>query len=383
MKIAIAQIEIIPGRPDLNFIKIKEYVDKAKDKNVDMVVFPELSVPGYLIGDMWEERAFLNDVALYNQEVIKLAKDIHIVFGTISINFENNYTDGRPIINNILYYVDAKMGAFRITKTLLPNYREFEEPRHFQSAIDEHKLNIPGRKLSYFMPIDVNSIKVGFCLCEDGWDQDYPIKPIKMLVDNGAELIINISCSPYTCGKNRSRNRVFGEGHAKQNKVPLIYVNAVGIQNNGKTIYTFDGSSIAYNKEGMAVASAPMFEETLMFVDYNNTIDDLCITESFQTKEKEPNDIAEIAEALKYGIKKYLTQVGTDKVVIGISGGIDSAVAASLYAQVIGAKNLLLVNMPTKYNSKTTKNIAQNIAKRIGCYYTEIPIEKSIALTTR
>ena len=93
MKIAIAQIEIIPGRPDLNFIKIKEYVDKAKDKNVDMVVFPELSVPGYLIGDMWEERAFLNDVALYNQEVIKLAKDIHIVFGTISINFENNYTD--------------------------------------------------------------------------------------------------------------------------------------------------------------------------------------------------------------------------------------------------------------------------------------------------
>lgn len=381
MKIALAQIEVIPCRPDLNFQNIRKNVIEAKKENADLVVFPELCIPGYLIGDTWEEQSFIKDCIAYNNDVSSLADNIDIIFGSIGADFTKKHLDGRIILHNALYYVHNKEflkfdGRSYYTKTLLPNYREFEEPRHFTAALNDIVYTNNVTTHSFFTPKKINNIKIGLTICEDGWDIDYPLSPISLYKSFGCDLVINSSCSPFTRGKNSSRNRVFGEEHAKNKCVPILYVNAVGIQNNCKNIYTFDGSTVAYNKYGKIVAQAPMFKEHLMYVNYV----DGDIQQS-EINEQPENEIAEVYESLKYGVSQYLKACNMTKVVIGISGGIDSAVCAALYAQIIGPENLLLVNMPSTFNSKTTINISQSIAKNIGCYYVSIPIEESVKLT--
>lgn len=382
MKIALAQIEVVPCRPDLNFKKMQLYISKARENGAELIIFPELCIPGYLIGDTWEENAFIKDVLSFNMDVKDLSEDIDIIFGSVGENPNAKHTDGRPVLHNALYYATNKSflyfsGRPYYTKTLLPNYREFEEPRHFTAALNDIVFANDPSTNSYFTPKEINGVYLGLTNCEDGWDADYPIEsPIKSYKRNGCELLINCSCSPFTRGKNNSRNRVFGEGHAKKNSLPLIYVNAVGLQNNCKTLFTFDGSSVAYNKQGKIIAQAPMFEEHLLYVDY--TEGDIQPGEMCCQPE---SDIAEIYQALKYGVHKYLEACGTNRVVMGISGGIDSAVCAALYAQIVGPENLLLVNMPSRYNSKTTIGISETIAKNIGCFYCSIPIEDSVNLT--
>jgi NAD+ synthase (glutamine-hydrolysing) len=385
MKICLAQIEVVPCRPDKNYETMTNAIVQAKSQKADMIVFPELCIPGYLIGDTWEEEAYVFDCSTYGEQIREMADGITIVFGNVAIDPNLKNTDDRPRKYNALFcaqdkhfirWSDARSNAPYYVKTLLPNYREFEEPRHFTPSFGKSGENIKDN--SYFTPKEIHGIWISNVICEDAWisPTNYPIDPIKEYVNRGAELIINISASPFTLGKNKSRNRVFGEGHAKNNSIPLIYVNCVSTQNNGKNIYTFDGSSVAYNKKGEIVAHAPMFEECLLYVNYENG--DILpgnIAPGPQT------EIEEIEQALMYGARKFLQACGTNKVVIGLSGGIDSAVSAVLYSKVVGPENLLLVNMPSKHNSKTTIDIAEQIARGIGCYYTSISIENSVDLT--
>jgi len=388
MKVCMAQIEVTSCRPNLNFERMSKAIASAKSEHADTIVFPELCLSGYLIGDTWEEQSFLSDLLYYGEQICTLAKDIIIVFGNIAVDKAKTNNDGRPRKYNALYC--AQNGKFMLfpggkpyyIKTLLPNYREFEEPRHFcdsERMVAEEKGFSVNYKHLYFIPRNINGVSAGLCTCEDAWSsQNYPTDPVSEYVNNDAELIINISASPYTLGKNRLRNKVFGLEQAKKHNVPLIYVNQTGLQNNGKTLFTFDGSSTAYNKNGEIVAQAPMFKEHLLYIEYKNgdiLPGELALLPS--------SDIEEIEQSLLYGIDKYLRACGTNKVVVGLSGGIDSAVTAALYAKIVGPENLLLVNMPSKYNSATTKNIAEKIAKNIGCYYTSIGIEESVELTTK
>ena len=387
MKIAMAQIQVYPGKPDLNVEKMVTYINMAKEARADLVVFPELCVPGYLIGDQWEELAYIRDCENYNYDIRNASQGIAVIYGNVATSGNAKHFDGRNLLLNTLQYVRDKNDCGQYIKSLLPNYREFEEPRHFRPAPEE----LGGFYTNdYYEPVVFNGVKVGLTICEDGWngvqgEENYPVNPIGEYVKRGTKLIINISCSPHTEGKNRARDRVFGQGHAKSNHIPLIYVNAVGIQNNGKTVYTFDGSSVAYNSLGEPIFQAPMFEEGLYYVEYvesstapePNQKDLVPVSKSY----KLPTGIAETVEAMKYGAKKFLELCGTNKVVIGASGGIDSAVSASLFAQIVGPKNLLLVNMPSEFNSDTTKNIAKELAENIGCYYTVVPIEDSVAHT--
>jgi len=380
MKISLAQIECIPGQPYLNYIKIKEYTEKAISEKTNMIIFPENIVPGYLIGDTLEEESYLKDCMKFNEDIKLLSNNIYIVFGSIYVDFNGTYTDGRCIIYNSLFvaynkeFLNLKPNLPFHAKALLPNYREFEEPRHFKSALSAPFYT----GTDYFTPITINDIKIGFTICECGWDEHYKVKPTFEYVKRGAQLIINISSSPYTERKNKARDRVFGQGHAKTNKIPLIYTNNVGMQNTGKSIYTFDGSSVVYNTKGEIVFQAPMFEQGLYYVEYKDG-DLYPITESYSV----PTGTEETVKALKYGTKKFLEMCHTNKVVIGASGGIDSCVSASLFAQIVGPENLLLVNMPSRFNSQTTKDTAKKLAENIGCYYTVIPIEDSVELTKK
>jgi NAD+ synthase (glutamine-hydrolysing) len=378
--IRLAQMEVIPANPRKNFDTMHSLIVQAHADAVDMIVFPELCLSGYLIGDMWEETSFIDDCMYYGQEIAKLAVGIVVVFGNVH-RLDTLGTDGRPVKLNGAFV--AKNGKFVIhpmtgvctPKSLLPNYREFEEPRHFKNMewIRAYGNNLKSIEQMY-IPYDICGIKVGITICEDGWDNDYDVKPIKLLAEAGAELILNLSCSPFTTGKNDARDNTFSV-HAKNNDVPVLYVNSVGLQNNGKTIFGFDGSSVVYNSFGIKMDQLPMFTNECMDIKYSVTRSNIL---PMCTKYTE---IEEIYTALKYGVSKYLEQCGLKKVVIGSSGGVDSAVAAALYAEIVGPENLLLVNMPSEFNSKTTIDLSAQLANNIGCYYTSIVIGDSVKLT--
>lgn len=382
LKIAMGQMEVIPGHPDQNTAKILSMIAAAKEQNVDLIIFPEMAVPGYLLGDTWEQSSFLKDCESFGQDIINASTGITVMFGNIAIDWSKKNNDGRVRKYNALFTArDGKlvqpdnMPYPYVIKTLMPNYREFDDTRHFFSLqkLARELGTTPDQLLSpVTLKINGQRYRVGCLLCEDGWSDNYEMEPIEMLRRrHKPDFFVNISASPYTLGKNDKRNRVFG-AQAKDAGVPLFYVNAIGLQNNGKTIYTFDGSSTAYNAHGQIFAVAPEYTEELTIVDLDK------LDQSSPIDKSDEKDIAHIYRALHYGIKRFLENIHMKKVVIGISGGIDSAVAAALYAKVIGPENLLLVNMPSVFNSETTKGLSQQLAQNLGCQYMIVPIQQSV-----
>ena len=385
LKIAMAQMKVSPGHPDVNTETMLRMIADAKAQDVDVIVFPEMCIPGYLLGDAWEQSAFLRDCESYGKDVIAAAQGIVVLFGNIAIDWEKKNNDGRVRKYNALFCAqDGKLVSPEsmvypfIIKTLLPNYREFDDTRHFFSLQKlARELGTTAERLLSPLTLDIRGqrYRVGGLLCEDGWSDDYSLTPLDVLNrHHDIDFFVNISASPYTLGKNDKRNRVFG-AQAKAAHTPLFYVNNIGLQNNGKTIYTFDGSSTVYSATGRVVKVCPAYEEMLAVTDLDR-IDAM----SAAPQPPEP-PIADIYRALSYGVREFLASIHMKKVVIGISGGIDSAVAAALYAKVLGPENLLLVNMPSVFNSETTKGLSAQLAKNLGCHYLIVPIQESVDLT--
>lgn len=377
-------MRIKAGNPLANFTTCAEMVKSATSDDVDLIVFPELAIPGYLIGDRFEELDFIEECEYFAAKLCSLATSkLTIVFGSVA-RFETisgeprNGFDGRPAKLNVAYIATDKGVEYRV-KTLLPNYREFEEPRHFRDNRWVYD-NMPDGSWDMFKVFDICGKKLGITICEDGWDSDYSVSPIAKAVERGADMVLNLSCSPFTLGKNKSREKHFG-GHAAKFHVPIVYVNAVGIQNNGKTIFGFDGSSEAWNRNGEMVAQARMYQEILFDVEYKN--DDIRLISNDAIPQLGHSEIEDVYATLKNGISLYMEQSGLKRVVIGASGGIDSAVAAAMYVEAIGPENVMLVNMPTRYNSQTTIGLAEQLAANLGCYFCSVPIEDSVSLTKR
>lgn len=384
LKIAMAQMEVIPGRPDLNTEKILQMMEAAQEDGADLIIFPEMSVPGYLLGDTWEQSSFLSDCESYGRDIIAATKDseLTVIFGNIAVDWEKKNNDGRVRKYNALFAAQkgklvqpGSMPYPFVIKTLMPNYREFDDTRHFFSLqkLARELGTTPDKLLSPLsLKLKGRSYQVGCLLCEDGWSDNYEITPLEELTNGEkVDFLVNISASPYTLGKNHRRNVVFGQ-QAAEHKAPLFYVNAIGLQNNGKTIYTFDGSSTTYNAQGQVVAMTPAYEEKLTLLDFAS-LDKLP-----PQAEESLADIAQIHRALKYGVTRFLQNIHMERVVIGISGGIDSAVAAALYTEILGPDKVLLVNMPSVYNSETTKGLSAQLAKNLGCHYTVVPIQHSV-----
>src|SRR5574343_335257 len=383
VKIRLVQMEVTPANPRKNFDECKHYVDEAKRDWIQVVVFPELCISGYLIGDMWEELSFLEDCEHYGEMLAKESTaSTAIIFGNVYVDRNLHGTDGRVVkLNGAFVAYNGTFVKNKFTnlimypKTLLPNYREFEEPRHFKDFkwYSEHT----GIRFDdFFLPYTLFGVKFGITICEDGWDRDYIDKPVKNVVNAGADIVINLSCSPFTLNKNVSRDRVFS-AHAKDNEIPICYVNSIGLQNNGKTLFTFDGSTIAYNLTGNTISTIDMFTEgTTDVVMFAGELYPVGIVNDNQYTE-----IEQTYNAIIYGIRKYMEMSGLKKVVIGSSGGVDSAVSATLYVDAIGAENVYLVNMPSRYNSATTKGLSQQLADNLGTPYTVVPIGDSVELT--
>ncbi len=390
-------MDVYPGEPARNAARMLELMAEAREKGVDLLAFPEMCLPGYLLGDMWERPAFLKDCEAWSEKLIAAtAMPLFILFGTVCVDWKAKGEDGRPRKYN--GFVLAGGGkAIKHTgtgraygiKTLLPNYREFEEPRHFY---DTRKLALEtGRKWqSYLEPYILKrpggDVRLGVLLCEDAWEDDYAQKPLQALGRKRCDAIINLSCSPFTQGKNGKRNRVFS-AKAKGLKTPMLYVNAVSLQNNAKTLFTFDGRSTAYSSGGKVIAEMPAFTLGLLTLKLIGKSVTVMLPRTPLLPQapapRHPEGIAELHQAIRFGAKAYLDSIGQSKVVIGVSGGIDSAVAAALYAEILPPENILLVNMPSRFNSGTTIHLARALAKNLGCLYAEVGIEESVALTRR
>lgn len=381
IKIICGQMEIIPGRPDLNYNKIVEIINKAKLQQADILLLPEMCLSGYLIGDLWEQQSFLDDCEYYGQKIIQASDNLCIIFGNVALERNLLNEDGHMRKYNAAFVCQSGkalpgyLGCNFVIKNSLPNYREFDDARYFhnlQKLCNEEKT--PIQKVIEPISITVRNqvLKLGIFLCEDGWTDNYTVNVPQLLTDGKADLLCNLSCSPYTLAKNQKRNKLFSV-QAKTGGIPLLYCNNVGIQNNGKNIFTYDGSSSVYDSQGKLAARSSMYEETLLECCYNS--DSRQVT---NTMPAACNDtIATIYQALFYGTKKFLEQCGIRKMTVGLSGGIDSAVTAVMYSKILGPENVLLINMPSVYNSAATKNIAEHIAKKLGTNYAVIPITQS------
>lgn len=393
MKIALSQFEIIPSMPSDNSARMIKFIEEAKNNNADMIIFPELAISGYLIGDMWESESFIRECEELGEEIIKASKDIFVVFGNIAVDRNKKNFDGRVRKYNALFLAKdgkliknpySKIPYPFIIKTLLPNYKEFEDTRHFfnlKDLIFENALEDNFDLKEYFNPVEINingeKINLGLTICEDAWSSNYNLSPIDILNEK-TDLFINISSSPYTLIKDTKRHKMYSDISKKYNK-PLIYVNNVGIQNNGKTVYTFDGGSSAYDNNGNIIFASNRYEERLYYIEMNLTKKEF----PKAIKINEENEYKLIYDTIIYGIRKFTKLIGINKVVIGVSGGIDSALSSAVYVNAIGKDNVLLVNMPSRFNSNTTKNLAKTLAENLGCAYMVVPIQESVDFTIK
>lgn len=390
LQIALAQMEVIPGRPDCNTQTMLSMITEARQNGAAIIIFPEMAIPGYLLGDIWEQAAFLRDCEEYGRQVIAAATDICVIFGNVAVDWDKKNEDGRIRKYNACFAAYQQQllkpaGSpypFRI-KTLQPNYREFDDSRHFYSLRQlaaESERPLSDWLQPFTLKLPQQTLQLGCLLCEDGWSNDYSQDPLALMRQNSPlDLIVNLSCSPYTAGKNNKRNRVFAE-QARLADTPLVYVNTIGLQNNGKTVYTFDGGSTAYHRSGTISTICAPFRETIAYVNFAALTGHTAPAAAVPPAD---DDIRNIYEALSFGLRRFLDSIAMKKVVIGVSGGIDSAVTAALYTAVLGPDNVLLVNMPSRYNSQTTKSLAARLAENLGCRYTVMPIQDVVDYTVK
>ena len=397
IRIAFGQIQVHPGDPATNFQSMMHAIDYAKAVSTDILIFPELCLSGYMVGDLWDQVPFVKDCLFYGEELVKATENTNltIIFGNVGIDESLRNLDGSLRKYNALYVASkgklvsnpSQPYPFTI-KTLLPCYRYFNEPRYFTSAnVVAKERNLPLSDINQPLTICTRqgAFTIAPVICEDSWDTHYPDCPTSLMVESAKakgqhiELIVNCSSSPYTVHKQEHRHALFS-AQANRYHTPIAYTNHVGIQNNGKNICIYDGCSTLYDVNGSVVEEVPAFENTVRPTLLKDTVWQPQPTVSLQT-ESTPTYIPTLFKALQYGIRQFLAQTGIKKIVIGASGGIDSALNAALYSTVLAPENLYLVNMPSRYNSDMTKDLAYQLAQNIGCHYGVFPIEEGVNTT--
>ena len=397
IRIAFGQIQVHPGEPATNFQSMIQAIDYAKAVNTDILIFPELCLSGYMVGDLWDQVPFINDCLYYGDEIVKATANTNltIIFGNVGIDESLRNLDGSLRKYNGLYVASkgqlvsnpSQPYPFTI-KTLLPCYRYFNEPRYFSSAnvvAKERNLSLSDINQPLTIFTRHGAFTIAPVICEDSWDTYYSDCPTSLMVESAKakgqhiDLIVNCSSSPFTIHKQEQRHALFS-AQAKQYHTPIAYTNHVGIQNNGKNICIYDGCSTLYDVNGSIVEEVPAFENTVRPTLLKDTVWQPQPTVSLQPKST-PTYIPTLFKALQYGIRQFLAQTGIKNIVIGASGGIDSALNAALYSTVLPPENLYLVNMPSRYNSDMTKDLAYQLARNIGCHYGVFPIEEGISAT--
>jgi NAD+ synthase (glutamine-hydrolysing) len=356
MKIALAQINPTVGDLVGNAGLIISYAEEAADQGADLVVFPELCVTGYPPLDLLENRAFLEAAARTMAHIAASVPDsLGIVLGCPLINPS---AVGKRLINAAVLFEGGKEVG-RVSKVLLPTYDVFDEYRYFE----------PGETGN---PIAFRGLRLGLHVCEDMWNNEeqadyhlYAANPIDELAARGIDLFVNISASPFSHGKHERRNEILAEICA-EHQVPFVLVNQVG----ANTEVLFDGDSRVHLADGSLAACAPSFREALVLWDTDAAP---CLCEM-------PHDrIGDMHDALVMGIRDYVAKTGAfEKALIGLSGGIDSAVTAALAVAALGPDNVDGVTLPSRYSSTGSVTDSQSLADNLGMTLHEIAIAPAV-----
>ena len=345
MRIALAQINPTVGDVKNNTTKIIEYIKKATEYNADLVVFPETSLTGYPPKDLLERDSFIESNINALEELKKHSSDIGILCGYIDTN---PFPEGKMLYNAAALIYNGEIIGKQF-KSLLPEYDVFDERRYFEPAHCVHPILFKGKKL-------------GITICEDLWIytpdycEHYSYNPNKVLTILGSDILINISASPYSYEKPTNRLETL-KNAAVKNKRTVVYVNQVG----GNDELVFDGNSTVVNENGDIVAIANNFEEDLIIYDTDKGIG--------QFHNPATKEIECIYKALKLGTKDYVEKCGFKKVILGISGGIDSALVATIAAKALGSENVVGISMPGPYSSQGSLDDAKTLAENLGIEY--------------
>jgi NAD+ synthase (glutamine-hydrolysing) len=350
----MAQINSTVGDLEGNAEKIKRFILKAENNKADLVAFPELAITGYPPQDLLLEKAFVKRNKELLLKLIEENKaDIAGIIGFVDYK-------GKRLYNAAAIFNQNKLVGTAY-KTLLPTYDVFDEDRYFKPAKEEEIKPVA-------MRIKDEKLKLGVEICEDLWDQDYDIKVTDLLAERGANLVVNISASPFYAGKRFERERLLKEKSTK-NGVPIFYVNLVG----GQDELVFDGQSLAVDSSGSLIAVGKQFEEDLITtqIDLKRGIGKKVRPPAYH-REKEMFD------ALVLGVRDYFRKTGFEKAVVGMSGGIDSSLTTCIAVKALGRENVIGVSMPSKFSSEHSKRDAQKLAENLGICFIQFSIQEIV-----
>jgi NAD+ synthetase len=351
MKVFIGQINPTVGALSANAELIKKAYAQGVRAGADLVMVTELAVTGYPPRDLLDREVFVNAALETRDALAKMTGQTSLLFGCITRN--DNWC-GKPLHNTAVLAQNGKV-VFQQHKVLLPTYDVFDELRYFEPARAVQIVEIAGKRAA-------------ISICEDFWFNDevlgtklYCDNPVDQLARQGAEIFLNISASPFNAGKRKSRYELFSE-IARRYRIPLVYVNQVG----GNDELLFDGSSIVINGQGQTVFCAPAFDEhhALVPLDGPSCESVLALEES-----------EEIGRGLILGLRDYISKCGFKDVVIGLSGGIDSAVTAALAVEALGKEHVTGIAMPSQFSSRGSLDDACALARNLGIAIHVVPIE--------
>jgi NAD+ synthase (glutamine-hydrolysing) len=373
LRCALAQINPTVGDLKNNAKKIIAFINRARELDADLVIFPEQALPGYPAEDLLLKKQFIDDNHKAFRKIVGATAGMTVILGCIRAHKAD-------VFNSAAVIHDRKIAGC-YNKLHLPNYGVFDEKRYFMS----------GAGLSVFL---LHGVPIGITICEDIWVDD---GPAGRLARCGAKVIVNISASPFHFGKRREREDHL-KAKAAANKVPVVYVNMVG----GQDEIVFDGGSMVIDKAGKVIAVAKQFEEDLLCVDLpcvtTSTLTALksrkksrrCAVSVVQLDGQKPTEAKkpveprisrifkeeeEIYHALVLGTRDYVRKNGFEKVVLGLSGGIDSSIVAAIAADAIGAEHVTGIFMPSRYTTEESRKDAQALAQNLGIAMLTLPID--------
>ena len=378
-RLALAQINPTVGDIPGNTAKILDYLERARQAQADLVAFPEMSVCGYPPEDLLFKTPFLQDNVTAMRQVVAASQDIAVVVGYVHV--------GTDISNAAALGYDGEL-IDTYHKMYLPNYGVFDEDRYF-------------RRGDTCTVYTVNGVRVGVNICEDIW---YPVGPIAVQRDAGAELIVNINASPFHAGKRLQREKMIAT-RAADNELFVAYLNTVG----GQDELVFDGASLVYDMTGEIVTRGPSFQEALVLVDLDieavlrsrlrdprprkesptilkeiGTAKSVWVSDFLARKGPRPpvpsmatcmDEVEEVYRALVMGTADYLIKTGFSKAVVGLSGGVDSALTATVAVDALGRENVLAISMPSRYSSEGSISDAKELADVLGIDLWVVPVE--------
>ena len=347
MKIALCQINPTVGAINQNKKSIFDWYHRAVDLGADLVVFPELSLIGYPPQDLLLRNRFIENA--------KNALDEIAQESTIPIILGNTMMEDNKLYNCAFFCEKGEIISY-YKKRLLPTYDVFDEARYFTSGSEPCVVKVS---------INGENVYLGLQICEDLWDKNYSCDLVEELKAKGAEIIINLSASPYRVDRLLDRCELI-QSKASDNRLSYVYCNLVGAQDE----LIFDGQSLAYNENGELIAQGKAFEEEILMVDIKNS-------QTIDLKDSRREE--KIYNALVLGVKDYFNKTGHSEAVIGLSGGIDSSLTACIAVDALGIENVHGVSMPSKFSSQHSKDDAKLLSENLGVDYRTISIESIVS----